>query len=138
MPPLVGLDFNHRADNLHKARRAVAGEEPAGATETPGQRGVADLLPTAKHEGYVALRDALVAWKGPWGGRKRQAAEQLLGYVTDRREMLCYPKFRERGRDIGSGPTESMGRATTERLKGVGRRWDADQGKRVGVGGAGP
>ena len=37
-----------------------------------------------------------------------------------------YPEFLEKGRHIGSGPTESMCRATTERLKGAGRRWDAD------------
>jgi hypothetical protein len=39
--------------------------------------------------------------------------------------MLQYPKFLEQGRPIGSGPTESMCRATTERIKGVGMRWDA-------------
>lgn len=122
----VGLDFYHLADNVHKARRAVFGEDAAGATDTPGQRWVAGVLHTAKHEGYAALRDVLVAWKGTLRGRKRQAAEHLLGYVTDRREMICYPEFREHGWDIGSGPTESMCRATTERLKGVGMRWDAD------------
>ena len=40
--------------------------------------------------------------------------------------MISYPEFLARGRHIGSGPTESMCRATTERLKGVGMRWDAD------------
>ena len=40
--------------------------------------------------------------------------------------MIQYPEFLEQGRHIGSGPTESMCRATTERLKGVGMRWDAD------------
>ena len=50
----------------------------------------------------------------------------LLGYVTDRREMIRYPEFLAQGRHIGSGPTESMCRATTERIKGVGMRWEAD------------
>jgi hypothetical protein len=122
----VGLDFYHLADNVHKARRAVFGEDPAEAEETPGQRWAAGVLHTAKHQGYAALRAELVAWTGRLRGRKRQAAEQLLGYVTERREMIKYPEFLERGRHIGSGPTESMCRATTERLKGVGMRWDAD------------
>jgi len=46
--------------------------------------------------------------------------------VDKRREMIKYPEFLAKGRHIGSGPTESMCRATTERLKGAGMRWDAD------------
>jgi hypothetical protein len=123
----VGLDFYHLADNVHKARRAVYGEAAPGEADTPGQRWAAAVLHTAKHDGYEALRDRLVAWKAGLRGRKqRQAAEQLLGYVTDRRPLIQYPEFQAVGRQIGSGPTESMCRATTERLKGVGMRWDAD------------
>jgi hypothetical protein len=40
--------------------------------------------------------------------------------------MILYPEFRERGRPLGSGPTESLCRATMERSQGVGRRWEAD------------
>lgn len=122
----VGLDFYHLADNVHKARRLVFGEDVAPAKDTPGQHWATAVLHTAKHQGYEALHDELLAWKGTLRGRKRQAAEQLLGYVTDRRKMIQYPEFLEQGRHIGSGPTESMCRATTERIKGVGMRWDAD------------
>jgi len=123
----VGLDFYHLADNVHKARRVVYGEAPPGATQTPGQQWAAEMLHTAKHEGYQALRDRLVAWKaGLRGAKKRKAANQVLDYVTDRRPMIKYPEFLEKGRHIGSGPTESMCRATTERIKGVGMRWEAD------------
>jgi hypothetical protein len=122
----VGLDFYHLADNVHKARRAVYGEAPDGAKDTPGQCWAGQVLHTAKHAGYAALREELMAWKRGLRGRKRQAAAQLLRYVTDRREMIQYPEFLEQGRHIGSGPTESMCRATTERIKGVGMRWDAD------------
>jgi hypothetical protein len=121
----VGLDFYHLADNVQKARRAVYGEDPAGATDTPGQRWASALLHTAKHDGYAALVGELEAWRGQLRGRKRQAAAQLRGYVTERQPMILYPEFLACGRDIGSGPTESMCRATTERLKGVGMRWDA-------------
>jgi hypothetical protein len=122
----VGLDFYHLADNVHKTRRAVFGEEPAEAEDTPGQRWAAAVLHTAKHEGYEALRDQLLAWQGTLRGAKKREAGRLLDYVTDRRPMINYPQFLEQGRDIGSGPTESMCRATTERIKGVGMRWDAD------------
>jgi hypothetical protein len=55
----------------------------------------------------------------------------LLNCVTGRREMIQYPKFQEMGRQIGSGPTESMCKATTQRIKGVGMRWDADNAEHV-------
>jgi hypothetical protein len=124
---VIELDFYHLADNVHKARRTVYGDE------TPaGQEWAARLLHTAKHQGYEALRDALVAWKATQRGvKKRQAAEGLLGYVTDRREMVAYPEYLAAGRQIGSGPTESMCKATTARLKGVGMRWDADNAEAV-------
>jgi hypothetical protein len=123
----IGLDFYHLADNVHKARRVVYGEDAAGEEDTPGKRWAGEVLHTAKHEGYEALRDRLVAWKaGLRGAKRRKAAEQLLGYVTDRRPMIQYPEFQAAGRQIGSGPTESMCRATTERLKGVGMRWEGD------------
>jgi hypothetical protein len=122
---VIELDFYHLADNVHKARRVVYGEEEAGATDTPGQQWAARVLHVAKHEGYEALRDSLVAWKaGLRGARKRKAAEVLLAYVTDRREMVAYPEYLAAGRQIGSGPTESMCKTTTKRLKGVGMRWD--------------
>ena len=85
------------------------------------------MLHTAKHQGYEALHATLVAWRGQWRGPgKRQAATRLLEYVDKRRQMIQYPEFLQKGRHIGSGPTESMCRATTERLKGAGMRWDAD------------
>lgn len=119
---VIELDFYHLADNVHKARRTVYGE-----AEEAGQEWAAQVLHTAKHEGYAALRDKLVAWqKELRGAKKRTAAETLLNYVTDRREMVAYPEYVAAGRQIGSGPTESMCKTTTTRLKGVGMRWDAN------------
>jgi hypothetical protein len=118
---VIELDFWHLADNVHKARRAVYGEESAAGVEWAKQ-----VLHVARHEGYEALRDRLVSWKmGVHGAKKRKAAEDLLGYVTDRRAMVEYPQYVAAGRQIGSGPTESMCKTTTTRLKGVGMRWDA-------------
>ena len=123
----IGLDFYHLADYVHKARRVVYGEDPPEANETPGQQWAAVVLHTAQHEGYDALRDQLLAWQaGLRGTKKRRAAAQLLHSVTERQPMIHYPEFVAQGRDIGSGPPESMCRATTERLKGVGMRWDGD------------
>ena len=38
--------------------------------------------------------------------------------------MIRYPAFREKGWQIGSGPTESQCKLSVDRLKGRGRRWD--------------
>ena len=123
---VIELDFYHLADNVHKARRVVYGEESAG------QEWASGVLHTAKHEGYEALRDGLVAWKqGLRGAKKRKAAEVLIGYVTERWDMVAYPEYLAAGRQIGSGPTESMCKATTMRLKGVGMRWDGDNAEAV-------
>jgi hypothetical protein len=128
----IGLDFYHLADYAHKTKRAVYGEEDPEDEAAPGNVWAAGILHTAKHQGYQALRDALVGWKATLHGPKqRQAAEALIGYVTDRREMIKYPEFQAVGRQIGSGPTESMCKATTLRIKGVGMRWDADNAEGI-------
>ena len=128
----LGLDFYHLSENLHKAHRAVYGEEDPKDGQAPGNVWVGRLLHTAKHEGYEALREQLQEWKGGLRGTSyRQAAEQVLNYVTDRREMIQYPKFLELGRQIGSGRTESMCQATTQRIKGRGMRWDGDNAESI-------
>ncbi|MGL4553116.1 MAG: hypothetical protein ACRC33_18275 [Gemmataceae bacterium] len=128
----LGLDFYHLAENVHKARRVVFGEEDPKDEKAAGYAWAAGVLHAAKHEGYEKLRDELQAWKATLRGADRlRAAEQVLNYVTDRREMIRYPEFRELGRQIGSGPTESMCKATTQRIKGRGMRWDGDNAECV-------
>jgi len=122
----VGLDFYHLSENVHKARRAVYGESAPQEGSNPGNRWASELLSLAKHQGYEALDEALCAWLGGLRGAKRQAGLGLLGYVMAREEMIGYPEFLAAGRQIGSGPTESMCKATRQRIKGCGMRWDAD------------
>jgi hypothetical protein len=116
----LGLDFYHLSENVHRCRRSVCGEDdPQGKSWAEG------LLHCLKHEGYEAAWDKLVAWRaGLRGPRKRPAADRLLNYVSERREMIRYPEFQARGWQIGSGPTESRCKTSTQRLKGRGRRWD--------------
>ncbi len=37
----------------------------------------------------------------------RAAADRLVNYVGERREMIRYPQFQAKGWKIGSGPTEA-------------------------------
>jgi hypothetical protein len=128
----LGLDFYHLSENVHKARRAVYGEEDPKDEKAPGNAWAAKALHTVKHEGYQALYEQLVEWRQGLRGRgKRKAAEQLSNYVQERKEMIKYPEFLQQGRQIGSGPTESMCKATTQRIKGVGMRWNADNAEAI-------
>ena len=117
----LGLDFYHLGENVHRARRVVFGEDSA-----EGKTWVDELMHAFKHDGYDAGWERLIAWRAKLGrsAKKRQAADRLLNYVSQRREMICYPSFLANGWQIGSGPTEAQCKLTVGRLKGRSRRWD--------------
>jgi hypothetical protein len=118
----TGLDFYHLGENVHKARRAVFGEE-----DEAGKRWAGDLLHTVKHAGYGPFWEHLLEWRSRLrNGVKRKAADRLLHYVAERQKMIRYPEFLAHGWQIGSGPMESQCRVVPDRVKGPGKRWDAD------------
>ena len=117
----LGLDFYHLRENVQKARREIYGED-----DEAGQQWLGDLLHVFKHEGYEAAWQSLLEWRAGLRRGKRKAADRLLNYVSERREMIRYPEFVEKGWQIGSGPTEATCKTLTARLKGSGMRWDAD------------
>ena len=51
---------------------------------------------------------------------------KLIGYFENNRHRTDYPTYREKGWDIGSGPTEAGCKIIGERLKGSGMRWVED------------
>lgn len=116
----IGLDFYHLCENVHKDRRIVFGEQDAA-----GKAWMDALMHTFKHEGYAAAWEKLCAWRQSLRSpRKRKAADRLIHYVLERRDMICYPEFLKKNWDIGSGPTESRCKLATSRLKRSGQRWD--------------
>jgi hypothetical protein len=117
----LGLDFFHLSGHVHQGRRATFGESGEG-----GSAWVGEVLHAARHEGYESFWGMLVDWRGRQRGGKRKAADGLLHYVAQRREMIAYDEFERQGWKIGSGPIEAMCKATTRRLKGPGMRWDGD------------
>jgi hypothetical protein len=122
----IGLDFYHLSENVHKARRRVYGED-----NEAGQTWAGQILHVLKHEGYERAYEALLSWQAGWRGRKRAAATKLLNYVVDRRNMINYPEFIEKGWQIGSGPTEARCKTSTSRLKRSGQRWDRRSAEQV-------
>jgi hypothetical protein len=125
----IGLDFYHLRDYAQKTRRVVFGTpaDPKDETPSAGKQWLDQLMHSFRHEGYNAGWERLTTWRGTL--RKsvhREAANSLLNYVAERRPLIRYPEFRNRGWQIGSGPTEAECKTTTHRIKGRGRRWDAD------------
>jgi len=121
----LGLDFYHLAENVHKARRDIYGDDAAG------KHWAGDLLHTFKHEGYEAAWNKLLPWRQGLRKSGQQRADQLLNYVSERRQMICYPDFLAKDWQIGSGPTEATCKTLTSRLKGSGMRWDGDNAEAI-------
>jgi hypothetical protein len=122
----LGLDYYHLSENVHRCRRATFGEECADGTAWADA-----LLHTFKHEGYEAAREQLLAWRTSLRGQKRQAADRLLNYVIERRDMISDPQFATHGWHIGSGPTEARCKTSTSRLKRSGQRWTGPHAEAV-------
>ena len=116
----VCLDFYHLAENVHKARRELFGEDSPRGVGWAGQ-----LLHAVRHEGYKAMWEQLMQTRADHRRPcHRQAIDRLMNYLAERREMIRYVEFAKNGWDIGSGPTESQCKATTRRIKGRGMRWN--------------
>ena len=56
----------------------------------------------------------------------REELRKLIGYFENNRHRTDYPTYRQKGWDIGSGPTEAGCKIIGERLKGSGMRWVED------------
>lgn len=126
----VGLDFYHLGDNVHKTRRIVFGE--ANDEKNDGGSTLAnDLMHTVKHEGYEPLRQKLMELRAKHRGAKRAEIDRLIEYTSDRREMIRYPEFIANGWHIGSGAMESECGVIPFRVKGQGKRWDAQNAEAI-------
>lgn len=116
----INLDYFHLKDYAQRTRREVFGE----ASEA-GRAWLEELMGLFVEQEVETAWNWLVEWRKSLRGPQRAAADRLLGYVSERRDIIHYKDFRERGIQIGSGPTEAQCKTTTLRLKGRGRRWDA-------------
>ncbi|HLJ97458.1 MAG TPA: hypothetical protein VKU02_30140 [Gemmataceae bacterium] len=113
---LILLDFYHASEHVGEAATQTIAD-PQWLDQT---------LHTLRHDGYDPFFQRLLDWRTPLRGRRRQVADGLLNYIAARQEMIAYDQCDKRGLDVGSGPMESMCGATTDRIKGRGRRWDLD------------
>jgi len=122
----VGLDFYHLGQNAHKTRKIIFGEK-----SPLGEKWIGELLHGVKHEGYERMWNDLLELRKTLRGAKRKEVDRLINYVSDRRGMVRYPEFISKGWQIGSGPMESQCRVLSDRVRGSGMRWDADNAEAV-------
>lgn len=123
----VILDYYHASQHVHQARRAVFGESsPDGRAWAEGALG--QLLGGPFEALWQTLADTRSKLRAP---AKREALDDLMRYLGQRQEKVNYPAFRAAGLDIGSGPTESMCKSLSRRMKGIGMRWTASNAESI-------
>jgi hypothetical protein len=86
-------------------------------------------------QGGEALLEQLRALTLPEGApaETQEELRRLIGYFENNRHRMDYPRYREQGWDIGSGPTEAGCKVIGARLKGSGMRWVEDGAATVGA-----
>lgn len=116
----IGLDYYHFSEHVAAAAKTVLGEgTPQAAT---WRKHVLDLaLNTGVEEVLDEVTQQARQTRSP---AKRDALRRLRNYIGQRTAMIRYPYCRQKGWDIGSGPTEALCKTMTARLKGSGMRWD--------------
>lgn len=117
------LDWYHAAEHLCAFAKAWLGNDDrareAWQDEAKGilyERGGEALL---AHLRAMALPAGVSA-------EVREEWRKLIGYFENNRHRTDYPSYRQKGWDIGSGPTEAGCKIIGERLKGSGMRWVED------------
>jgi hypothetical protein len=115
----VILDYFHASQHVHQARRTLFGEDNADGDQWSGK--VLEALSKGK---WPDLWDLLLQTRCRLRNKtKRNATDDLMSYLLERRQKVDYASFRAAGYDIGSGPTESTCKSLSRRMKGIGMRW---------------
>ena len=117
-------------DRCGDADRLAVLAEVYGDDDEAGKQWAGQVLHVFKHDGYEAAWKQLLEWRLELK-QGRRAADRLVNYVSERREMIRYPEFQSKGWQIGSGPTEATCKTLTARLKGSGMRWDSGNAEAV-------
>ncbi len=117
------LDWYHAAEHLCAfANVWHAGEETARVLWQQQAKGI------LYEQGGEALLTFLRALDLPpeTSAEVHEELRKLIGYFENNRHRTDYPRYRQKGWDIGSGPTEAGCKIIGERLKGSGMRWVED------------
>ncbi len=114
------LDWYHAAEHVSAVARTLYGEGTEKAErwravqlERLADDGVEDVISALR---FLAPKQRSRA--------KREAIEELDGYLSTNKDRMQYKTFRARGLHIGSGAVESaVSHVVQQRMKRVGMRW---------------
>jgi hypothetical protein len=117
------LDWYHAAEHLCDFAKVWHAHDEEARTQWQAQ--VQGILYEQGGEALLTYLHALVLPPGA-SAQAQEELRKLLGYFTNNRHRTDYPTYRQKGWDIGSGPTEAGCKIIGERLKGSGMRWVED------------
>jgi hypothetical protein len=117
------LDWYHAAEHLGDFAKVWHARDEAARTQW-----VEEAKGLLYEHGGEALLLSLRALELPprTSAEVREELRKLIGYFENNRHRTDYPSYRQKGWDIGSGPTEAGCKIIGERLKGSGMRWVED------------
>jgi hypothetical protein len=112
------LDVWHAVQRLWEVGRLAFGEEEARLKEWVRAR--QDELWEYRTDALIGALGQLASEYAP----ARAKAQEAAGYYENNRDRMDYPRYRQMGYLVGSGPVESgCKQVVTQRLKGAGMRW---------------
>jgi hypothetical protein len=113
------LDWWHLSEKLHELGRLLHEQDPGAARAWAKAREA-----TLWHEGGAALVAELDRLGGPAeAGAAAGKWSEVRNHVWKNAHRTAYPTYRQRGWDVGSGPTEAGCKVIGQRVKGAGMRW---------------
>lgn len=114
------LDGYHAAEHVSDfAKVRYARDEEARGRWQQQARGI---LYEQGGEAFLCFPRAVAVPPGT-AAEVRDGVRKLIGYFENNRHRTDYPRYRQNGWGIGSGPTEAGCKIIGERLKGSGMRW---------------
>lgn len=117
------LDWYHAAEHLCDFAKLWHAGDPEAKEQWQDQ--AKGILYEQGGEALLAHLHALTLPPGT-SAEVHEELRKLLGYFEKNRHRTDYPSYRQKGWDIGSGPTEAGCKIIGERLKGSGMRWVED------------
>jgi hypothetical protein len=117
------LDWYHAAEHLADFAKAWHGRD-----ETARQAWQEEATGILYEQGGQPLLAHLRALTLPpaTSAEVHEELRKLIGYFENNKHRTDYPRYRQNGWDIGSGPTEAGCKIIGQRLKGSGMRWVED------------
>src|SRR4051794_19473094 len=114
------LDWYHAAEHLCDFAKVWHARDEA--TRVQWQHEAKGILYEQGGEALLAYLHGIELSPGT-SAEVHEELRKLIGYFENNRHRTDYPTYRQKGWDIGSGPTEAGCKIIGERLKGSGMRW---------------